>query len=156
MTGAEEAFDGFWGRLGHHSTILALLVSPSRLFLSWDLEPVWLARIARHYREAGWDGTAYARALGSHGEEVSLRLAAADLHSCYLEISPAFSPRRVEWGLYWSDVRRLAILTRDLDGSAGVFGESVAAGGVEAGCMPGETFSDFDGYGPGRRFGDGA
>lgn len=147
--GADGAFEGFWGRLGHHSMILALRVSASRIFLSWDLEPIWIERIDRHYRSAGWDGTAYAQVSGAAGEAIACRLPAGQ-RSCYLDVSPTFFPRRVEWGLYWSDARRLVILARDLSDAAGRDRTAVA---WDADAGPAAVPADFDGYGPGRRFG---
>ncbi len=136
--GTSSAASRFWDRVGHRSGIWLIHTAPGRIFLYWDIEPVWLKQVSRHF-STDWTRLDYYVAVGDEeGRVETVRRLTAETRSIHLEVPHLDSAGSWgEWGI-WANGGRLLILLRTPGTHFGPSGEPWSA--------------SFDGYGEARPF----
>ncbi len=123
-------------RLGSCSGIWVLEPTPRRIFVFWDLEPIWLEQISRHYASP-WQELGYYLLVADAAHSMRALSLGAEDRKAYVDLDRPLGQGWVEWGIWANDRPHLVILR-------------TKAPGHQAG--PDRRWTRFDGYGEARPF----
>ncbi len=121
--------------LGSRSGIWTLTPMPRRLFVFWDIEPIWLEAISRHFSTPWQDLPYYVGASAEEGRSLAQRVDAEVRHT-YVDLDGDFGQGLAEWGIWGKDGPHLVLLR--------------TAVGLKSGLE--RHWPEFDGYGESRPF----
>lgn len=124
-------------RLGQCSGIWILEPTPRRVFVFWDLEPIWLEQISRHYARP-WPELDYYLLVADETHSMRALRLGAEVRQTYVDLDRPLGQGWAEWGIWANDRPHLVILRTKASGQQQV-GRDL-------------RWTEFDGYGEARPF----